>query len=266
MLTLRHAAALLLISMTVPSSSSGAATAQALSPAMTYPETKRVDQVDEQFGVKVADPYRWLENDVRTDKAVADWVESENKVTQKYLEAIPEREAIRQRITAIYDYEKYSAPFKVGGRYFFSKNDGLQNQSVLYVQESLDATRLWFAVLIQQQQITTGRICIMGISATSILGRRQTVIARILQEKRIACFNNTSQAVVHHRIGCVVHHHFHRGRGQSSELALQYRQIRIVGDRHAGQHGWIKQHLRLGIHRRRLQLVSRNHEAAPSTL
>ncbi|WP_443969662.1 prolyl oligopeptidase family serine peptidase [Sphingobium sp. CR28] len=137
MLTPRHAAALLLISMTVPSSSSGAATAQASSPAMTYPETKRVDQVDEQFGVKVADPYRWLETDVRTDKAVADWVEAENKVTQSYLATVPGRDILQKRLAALYDYERYGVPRKAGARYFYTRNSGLQNQSPLYVREGL---------------------------------------------------------------------------------------------------------------------------------
>lgn len=137
MLTPRHAAALLLISMTVPSSSSGAATAQASSPAIIYPETKRVDQVDEHFGVKVADPYRWLENDVRTDNAVADWVEAENKVTQSYLATVPGRDILQKRLAALYDYERYGVPRKAGARYFYTRNSGLQNQSPLYVREGL---------------------------------------------------------------------------------------------------------------------------------
>jgi prolyl oligopeptidase len=106
---------------------------------LKYPETKKGDVVDDYFGTKVADPYRWLEEDVRKSKDVAEWVEAENKVTNAYLESIPEREAIRKRITELWDYEKYSAPFKVGGKYFFFKNNGLQNQSVLYVQDSLDS-------------------------------------------------------------------------------------------------------------------------------
>ncbi len=102
-----------------------------------YPKAEKVDQVDDYHGTKVADPYRWLEDDVRTNKDVADWVAAENKVTFAYLESIPEREKIKQELTKLWDYEKYSSPFKAGGRYYFYKNDGLQNQSVLYVQESL---------------------------------------------------------------------------------------------------------------------------------
>ncbi len=106
---------------------------------LNYPETKKGDTVDDYHGTKVADPYRWLEDDVRKSKEVAEWVEAENKVTFAYLESIPQREAIKARITEIFNYEKFSAPSKHGKHYFFSKNDGLQNQSVLYVQDSLDA-------------------------------------------------------------------------------------------------------------------------------
>src|SRR5436309_7654439 len=106
---------------------------------MKYPNTRRAEQVDDFHGTKVADPYRWLEDDVRKSKDVAEWVAAENKVTNAYLHAIPQREAILKRLTELWNYEKYSAPFKVGGRYYFSKNDGLQNQSVLYVQDSLNS-------------------------------------------------------------------------------------------------------------------------------
>ena len=106
---------------------------------LKYPDTKRGPQVDDYHGTKVADPYRWLEDDVRTSKDVADWVEAENKVTNAYLESIPQREPIRKRLTELWNYEKYSAPFKEGGKYWFTKNDGLQNQSVLYVQDKLGA-------------------------------------------------------------------------------------------------------------------------------
>jgi prolyl oligopeptidase len=102
-----------------------------------YPETRRGDQVDTYHGVQVADPYRWLEQDVRESEEVRDWVEAENRVTFGYLESLPERAAIRERLTRLWNYERYSAPFKEGGRYFFSKNDGLQDQSVLYTQRSL---------------------------------------------------------------------------------------------------------------------------------
>ncbi|MFO1040897.1 MAG: prolyl oligopeptidase family serine peptidase [Planctomycetaceae bacterium] len=106
---------------------------------ITYPASKKIDHVDDLHGTKVPDPYRWLEDDVRESKDVAAWVEAENKVTMSYLEAIPQRDAIRKRLTELWNYEKYSAPFKAGSRYFFFKNDGLQNQSVLYKQDSLEA-------------------------------------------------------------------------------------------------------------------------------
>jgi prolyl oligopeptidase len=93
--------------------------------------------VDDYHGTKVADPYRWLE-DVDSPET-RNWVAAENRVTFQYLEQIPERERIRRRLTELWDYPKYGAPFKKGGRYFFFKNSGLQNQSVLYTQSSLTA-------------------------------------------------------------------------------------------------------------------------------
>ncbi len=105
---------------------------------LKYPPTKKVEVVDDYHGVKVADPYRWLEEDVRTSKEVAEWVEAQNKVTFAYLEGIPEREKIKQRIAELWNFEKMSSPARYGGRYFFTKNDGLQNQSVLYVRDRLE--------------------------------------------------------------------------------------------------------------------------------
>jgi len=105
--------------------------------SLTYPATRKGDVVDDYHGTKVADPYRWLE-DVDAAETRA-WVEAQNRVTFAYLEQIPERERIRRRLTALWDYPKYGAPFKKGGRYFFFKNSGLQNQSVLYTQGSLTA-------------------------------------------------------------------------------------------------------------------------------
>jgi prolyl oligopeptidase len=108
---------------------------------IVYPPAKRVDQTDVYHGVKVADPYRWLEEDVRKSPegdAVKAWVEAENKITNAYLQAIPERAGIQKRLTELWNYEKFTAPIKVGGRYFYRKNDGLQNQAVLYVMDKLD--------------------------------------------------------------------------------------------------------------------------------
>src|SRR5207253_693560 len=98
---------------------------------------KKVDQEDTLHGVKVADPYRWLENDVRESKEVAAWVEAQNKVTNAYLDAIPQRKKIRDHLTQLWNYPRYGVPSKAGSRYFFSKNDGLQNQSALYVLDKL---------------------------------------------------------------------------------------------------------------------------------
>ena len=103
---------------------------------LTYPETAKVDTVDVYFGMEVPDPYRWLEND--TSAATAAWVEAQNKVTNGYLSKIPFRDALLKRLTDVANYEKIGTPFKKHGKYYFYKNDGLQNQSVLYVQDALD--------------------------------------------------------------------------------------------------------------------------------
>lgn len=104
--------------------------------SLSYPITHKVDQIDEYHGVQVPDPYRWLE-DPDSDATKA-WVEAENAVTFEYLNQIPLREKIKQRLTQLWDYEKYGIPFKKGNRYFYFKNDGLQNQSVLYTLTSLE--------------------------------------------------------------------------------------------------------------------------------
>ncbi len=104
---------------------------------MQYPETRRTAQVDEQFGVKVADPYRWLENDVRTDREVAKWVVDQNAVTNAYLATLPGRDIFAARLKQLLDYERFGVPVKKGGRYFYSRNAGLQNQAVLYVRDSV---------------------------------------------------------------------------------------------------------------------------------
>ena len=106
---------------------------------ITYPTTKTVDQVDNFHGEDVKDPYRWLEDDVRTSKDVAKWVEDQNKVTDSYLKTLPGREQIEKRLTKLWNYEKIGTPSKHGERYYFSKNDGLQNQNVLYSMPTLDA-------------------------------------------------------------------------------------------------------------------------------
>lgn len=114
-----------------------AAAASATLPALAYPDTARGDTVDPQFGVDVADPYRWLEDDVRVNPKVADWVAAQNKVTDAYLATLPGRDAFKKRMTELYNYERFGLPTKAGGRYFYTRNDGLQPQSVLYVREGL---------------------------------------------------------------------------------------------------------------------------------
>jgi prolyl oligopeptidase len=106
--------------------------------APTYPVTAKVAQTDNYHGTAIADPYRWLEdaNSART----REWVDAQNAVTQAWLGQIPQREAIRQRLTRLWNYERYSVPSKEGGRYFYSRNDGLQNQSVLYTMKKLGDT------------------------------------------------------------------------------------------------------------------------------
>ena len=103
--------------------------------AMTYPPTKMVGQKDVYHGTTVADPYRWLEDANSAETKV--WVDAQNKVTQGYLSQIPERAAIKQRLTTLWNYERYGVPYKESGRYFYSRNDGLQPQSVLYTMRSL---------------------------------------------------------------------------------------------------------------------------------
>jgi len=105
---------------------------------LVYPDTPREDVVDTRHGVAVADPYRWLENDVRSDPRVADWVSAENQVTDAYLDTLPGRERFKARITELFDFERFGVPVKKGGRYFYVHNSGLQNQAVLYVREQLN--------------------------------------------------------------------------------------------------------------------------------
>jgi prolyl oligopeptidase len=110
--------------------------------SIKYPVTKKVDTVDTYFGTKVPDPYRWLENDKSEETAA--WVKAENTVTFDYLSKIPFREKMKERLTKIWNFPKYGIPFKQGKHYFFYKNDGMQNQSVLYIQDGLDGAPRMF--------------------------------------------------------------------------------------------------------------------------
>lgn len=103
---------------------------------IVYPQTRKVEVVDDYFGTKVPDPYRWLEDD--NSEETRKWVEEQNKLTFSFLEKIPYREKIRERLRDIYNYPRMGQPFRAGEYYFFYKNDGLQNQSVIYYQKGLD--------------------------------------------------------------------------------------------------------------------------------
>ena len=102
---------------------------------IVYPDSPRGEQMDEYHGVKVADPYRWLED--LDSQQTRDWVAAQNRLTSAYLAGIPEREPIRKRLTELWNYERYTVPTQHGGRYFFTRNDGLQNQNVLYRVDTL---------------------------------------------------------------------------------------------------------------------------------
>ncbi len=115
---------------TAKNGTSAAETDPASVSLLPYPETLRGDVVDEYFGTRVADPYRWLEDDMSDETAA--WVEAQNEVTFHFLEQIPFRNQIRQRLTDDWDYERLSAPTQYGDYYYFSRNDGLQNHSVIY--------------------------------------------------------------------------------------------------------------------------------------
>ncbi len=130
---------------------------------INYPVTKKTNQKENYFGTVVNDPYRWLEYDTAAD--VGEWVKQQNAVTNSYLQNIPFRDQLKQRITEIINYPKYAAPFKAGDYYFFSKNDGLQNQSVIYYQKGLNGEPRVF--------LDPNALNKDGTSAVSILGYSQ---------------------------------------------------------------------------------------------
>ncbi|PKP99082.1 MAG: S9 family peptidase [Alphaproteobacteria bacterium HGW-Alphaproteobacteria-13] len=125
------------MSVSTAAQATGAAAASAPAPALAYPDTQRGPVIEPQFGVDVADPYRWLEDDVRVSPKVAEWVAAQNKVTDAYLDTLSGRDAFAKRMTELFDYERFGLPYKAGARYFYTRNDGLQPQSVLYVREGL---------------------------------------------------------------------------------------------------------------------------------
>ena len=111
-------------------------------PNVNYPETKRSDLAETHFGRTIVDPYRWLENDVRSDKAVADWVALQSSLTQRQLSMLPGREIFRERLAAMLDYEQVTAPIKRGDRYFFTKNPGQANQPTLFLRDGSGQDRV----------------------------------------------------------------------------------------------------------------------------
>jgi prolyl oligopeptidase len=140
-------------------------TASIMAQKLQYPATRKVEQIDTYFGVKVADPYRWLEDENSPD--TARWVEAQNKLTFGYLARIPFRTRLKDRLTTLYNYPRYGAPYRRGDYIFFSKNDGLQNQSVIYIQKGLTGSP---DVLIDPNSFSaqgTTQLALMAISKTA---------------------------------------------------------------------------------------------------
>jgi prolyl oligopeptidase len=146
--------------MTVTGLMSGLCGCNPKNEKLQYPVAEKQDVTDDYFGTIVTDPYRWMEDD--TTKAVADWVAAENDITDAYLSKIPFRRQLKQRLTELADYERYGMPFKKHGKYYYYKNDGLQNQSVLYVKETLDGEA---SVLLDPNKLSDdGTVALSGIS------------------------------------------------------------------------------------------------------
>lgn len=149
----------------IAASSESAARPSAAS-SIAYPATKRIEHVDTYHGVRVADPYRWLENPDSAE--TKSWIQAQNALAQPYLEAIPARERIKQRMTQLWNYERYDIPLKRGDRYFYLRNDGLQNQSVLYVTERLNGEP---RVLLDPNKLSTDATVALGEFVPSPDGR-----------------------------------------------------------------------------------------------
>jgi len=127
-----------------------------------YPITKKIDQVDTYHGIPVADPYRWLEDDNAADTKA--WVQAQNEITFDYLAQIPFRQQIAERYADLFNYPKFSSPFKAGDYYFFYKNDGLQNQPVIYFQKGLEGKPDVFIDTNQLSEHGTISINLVGFS------------------------------------------------------------------------------------------------------
>jgi len=153
----RALAALVLCAMTLPSLCAPAAAQK-----LEYPQTRRVEHTDTYFGEKVADPYRWLEDESSAETAA--WVAAQNRLTFSYLERIPYRQKVRGRLERLYNYARYTAPFRRGPYYFYSHNTGLQNQNVYFVQKGLDGAP---EVLIDPNKFSadgTSKLGTLGVS------------------------------------------------------------------------------------------------------
>ena len=140
--------------------------------AVIYPETKMVDSVDNYFGTLIKDPYRWMENE--SDAAVRTWIDEENKITFDYLDKIPYRNAVKERLTALNDYPKMSTPYRSGKYYFYDKNDGLQNQSATYYKIGMDGEEKLF---IDPNTLSTDGTVTSGIAGFST-DRKYAVISQ----------------------------------------------------------------------------------------
>jgi len=127
-----------------------------------YPDTARVETVDVWHGTSVPDPYRWLEQDPRSSPEVAQWIAAENRVTSTWLDQVPQRAAIHQRLEALWNYERFTPPQRTGGRWFYSRNTGLQNQSVLFAVTSPDDPPV--AVLDPNGWSADGTVALAGLS------------------------------------------------------------------------------------------------------
>jgi prolyl oligopeptidase len=139
---------------------------------LAYPQARKANVVDNYFGTRVADPYRWLENDTAAE--VKDWVQKENTVTQQYLSQIPYRAAIRKRMADLYNFPRVTAPLAKGGKYYFYKNDGLQNQNVLYVEDKLDGTNAH--VFLDPNTLSKDGTVALGSTAFSKDGQKMAYI------------------------------------------------------------------------------------------
>lgn len=142
--------------------------AQTAAPAV--PTTRMTDQVDDYNGVSVRDPYRWLENDTSAETSA--WVAAQNQVTFGYLAGIAARERIKQRLTQLWNYERYSTPWHEGGRFFYFKNDGLQNQSVLYTRRRLADPA---SVVIDPNTLSSDGTVALSVTEVAPDGRRLVV-------------------------------------------------------------------------------------------